>query len=161
LPVPRIAALSALALNRINPDFIRIRTLALPGGAPLTGLAHNGAFPALADELVLRELQLFLEYLEGITSVVANDHIVNLLPEVEGKLPEDKDRMLQVFRRYWDLPADYRALYRLGRRLGFFSRLGDLNDPARSGCVQQIWQDNGVTPENVDAFTLELIRRYI
>ncbi len=152
---------TALALNQINPDFIRIRTLALPPSAPLTADAQTGNFPVPSDELVLRELQLFLESLDGITSTVANDHIVNLLPEVEGRLPQDKDRMLEVFHRYWNLSPSQRTLYRLGRRLGYFSRLSDLDDPVRSRHVAQVCQENAITPENVDAFTLELLRRYI
>ena len=150
---------TALALNQINPDFIRIRTLALPPSAPLTAAAQAGNFPVPADELVLRELQLFLESLEGITSTVANDHIVNLLPEVEGRLPQDKDRMLEVFHRYWNLSPSQRTLYRVGRRLGYFSRLSDLDDPVRSRHVAQVCQQNAITPENVDAFTQELLRR--
>jgi hypothetical protein len=152
---------TALALNQINPDFIRIRTLALPPSAPLTEEARTGKFPVPADELVLRELQLFLESLEGIASTVANDHIVNLLPEVEGRLPQDKDRMLEVFHRYWNLSPSQRMVYRVGRRLGYFSRLSDLNDPVRSRHVAQVCQENAITPENVDAFTQELLRRYI
>lgn len=152
---------SALALNRINPDFIRIRTLALPAAAPLTALARTGAFPVPPDELILRELQLFLECLEDITSYVANDHIVNLLPEVEGRLPQDQDRMLGVFQRYWDLPDQDRAFFRLGRRLGYFSRLDDLHDPARTARVRQIWESHDISAANVDACTLELMRRYI
>ena len=111
---------TALALNRINPDYIRIRSLALPPGAPLTAAAQNGTFAVPSDELVLRELQLFLESLDGITSTVANDHIVNLLPEVEGRLPQDKDRMLDIINQYWNLPPGQRLHYRLGRRLGYF-----------------------------------------
>ncbi len=152
---------TALALNRINPDFIRIRSLALPPGAPLAALAQTKAFPVPGDELVLRELQLFLESLDGINSTVASDHIVNLLPEVEGILPQDKDRMLGVIQRYWELPSQQRLLYRLGRRLGYFSRLGDLEDLSRQNRVEQIVQANAITPVNADAFILELLRRYI
>ncbi len=152
---------TALALNQINPDFIRIRSLALPPSAPLTADAQTGTFPVPSDELVLRELQLFLESLTGITSTVTNDHIVNLLPEVEGRLPQDKPQMLEVFHRYWTLSPSQRTLYRLGRRLGYFSRLRDLDDPVRSRHVAQVCQENGITPDNVDAFTLELLRRYI
>jgi hypothetical protein len=152
---------TALALNRINPDYIRIRSLALPPGAPLTAAAHDGSFPVPSDELVLRELQLFLESLDNVTSTVANDHIVNLLPEVEGRLPGDKDRMLQQIQRYWNLPVQQRLLYRLGRRLGIFSRLRDLDDPLRSRHVAKICRENAVNDDNIDAFTLELMRRYI
>lgn len=152
---------TAVALNQINPDFIRIRSLALPSGAPLATSVQTGAFPIPSDELVLRELQLFLESLDGITSTVANDHIVNLLPEVEGALPGDKDRMLNVFQQYWNLPPQQRLLYRLGRRLGYFSRLSDLSDPIRSRHVAQVCQQNAITADNIDNFTLELLRRYI
>jgi hypothetical protein len=152
---------TAFALNRINPDFIRIRSLALPPGAPLAADAQTGQFFVPSDELVLRELQLFLESLEGITSTVANDHIVNLLPEVEGRLPQDKDRMLAIINQYWTRPPQERTLYRIGRRLGFFARLGDLHDPARRHRVEQLCQENGITPDNADTFTLELLRRYI
>ncbi len=35
---------TAVALNRINPDYIRLRSLALPPGAPLTAAVQTGAF---------------------------------------------------------------------------------------------------------------------
>ena len=152
---------TALALNRINPDYIRIRSLALPPSAPLTAAAHTGAFAVPPDELVLRELQLFLESLEGITSTVASDHIVNLLPEIEGCLPGDKDRMLQVIKKYWSLSRQQRLLYRLGRRLGWFSCLQDLEDEVRVGRVARIVQENAITADTIDSFTIELLRRYI
>lgn len=152
---------TAFALNRINPDFIRLRSLALPPGAPLAAASRQGRFHVPDDELVLREIQLFVESLEGITSTVASDHIVNLLPEIAGRLPEDKDLMLSVIERYWQLPAELRALYRVGRRLGYFSSLNDLDDPVRSRHVTQIWQENALTPAKVGVFTQELLRRYI
>jgi hypothetical protein len=152
---------TAFALNQINPDFIRIRSLALPPGAPLAAAAQTGAFPIPSDELVLRELQLFLESLDNITSTVANDHIVNLLPEIEGTLPQDKDRMLDIINQYWNLAPRQRLIYRLGRRLGYFSRLSDLNNPVRSRHVAQVCRENALTADNIDAFTLELLRRYI
>ncbi len=111
---------TAQALNQINPDFIRIRTLALPPSAPLTAAAQTGDFSVPSDELVLRELQLFLESLDGITSTVANDHIVNLLPEVEGRLPQDKDRMLAVIQRYWNLSPSQRTPVPGGPASGLF-----------------------------------------
>jgi hypothetical protein len=152
---------TALALNRINPDYIRIRSLALPLGAPLSAAARDGAFAVPGDELVLRELQLFLESLAGITSTVVSDHIVNLLPEVEGRLPGDRDRMLQAIKQYWDLPPHDRLLYRLGRRLGWWGGLRDLDDTVRTERVYRIVQENGITLDNLESFTLELLRRYI
>jgi hypothetical protein len=68
---------------------------------------------------------------------------------------------LHQIQQYWNLPAQQRLLYRLGRRLGIFSRLRDLDDPLRSRHVAKICRENAVNDENIDAFTLELMRRYI
>jgi hypothetical protein len=152
---------TALALNRINPDYIRIRSLALPPGAPLSAAARDGAFAVPTDELVLRELQLFLESLAGITSTVVSDHIVNLLPEVSGRLPGDQDRMLQAINEYWNLSPYDRLLYRLGRRLGWFNGLRDLGDTLRTERVSRLIQENVITSDTIDSFTRELLRRYI
>ncbi len=48
-------------------------------------------------------------------------HILNLLEEVEGKLPQDKQRMLGVSDRYLGLSDEDRLLFQLGRR-------GELSD---------------------------------
>ncbi len=152
---------SAAALNQINPDFIRIRTLALPPDAPLTDEAQAGRFALPSDDLMARELLLFLESLEGITSVVVNDHIVNLLPEVEGKLPDDRDRMIQTIQAYLALPPQKRLLYQVGRRLGYLSRLRQVEDPDLSSRLAQLCRENGITPANVDTFTTELMRCFI
>jgi len=129
---------TARVLNAVNPHFIRIRSLALPQGTPLRVLWESGGIERLTDEEIVREERLFLEHLEGIRSTVASDHILNLLEEVEGRLPEDKPRMLAVIDRYLNLPAPERLLYQLGRRLGQFHTLDDLGDPVQRGRVEAI-----------------------
>ena len=57
-----------------------------------------------------------------------SDHILNLLEEVEGKLPEDKDKLIAVVDRYLSLPAKDRLVFRLGRRRGIYRRLDDMHD---------------------------------
>ena len=102
-----------------------------------------------------------MESLNGITSQVQSDHIVNLLPEVEGVLPDDKDRMLEIMRAYLRLDPERRTLYKVGRRLGFLSGLGDLDRPEYAAQLARYCQQQGITPDTVDAFSAELIRRYI
>ena len=152
---------TARALNQINPDFIRIRTLALPPDAPLATEAAAGRFVPGSDDLMVQELLLLVESLNGITSQVQSDHIVNLLPEVEGVLPDDKDRMLEIMRAYLRLDPERRTLYKVGRRLGFLSGLGDLDRPEYAAQLARYCQQQGITPDTVDAFSAELIRRYI
>jgi len=129
---------TARVLNAVNARFIRVRSLAMPQGTALRALWESGKMERLTDEEIVREERRFLERLEGIRSTVVSDHILNLLEEVEGRLPEDKARMLAVIDRYLGLPPPERLLFQLGRRLGQFQRLDDLNDPARRVQVEAV-----------------------
>ncbi len=117
---------SARVLNQINPHFIRIRSLHVHEIMPLMKDVEEGNFSLLTDDEVAREIRLFLENLEGIESRIVSDHILNLLEEVEGKLPEDREKMLGVVDAYLDLDDDDRLLYRIGRRAGFMRSTTDL-----------------------------------
>lgn len=128
---------TAKVLNAIDPDFIRVRTLKLLPGMPLYEKLEQGQFHLLTDDEVVREERLLIEGLEGIQSTFVSDHILNLLEEVEGKLPQDKDRMLGVIDRYFSLPERVRENYRLGRRAGIYRVLDDLSDPERYGQVEE------------------------
>jgi len=77
------------------------------------------------DEIVLED-RLLIENLDGIASTFVSDHILNLLEEVEGKLPEEKGRMLGLIDRYLALPPEEKANFRLGRRMGVYRSVDDL-----------------------------------
>ncbi len=119
---------TARVLNRINPDFIRLRSLQVRRETPLYAMMKEGKFEPLGDEDVLKEIRLFVGTLEGIGSTVVSDHILNLLEEVEGTLPGDKEKMLSVIDRYFKLSVEERLIFRLGRRRGLYRRLDDLAD---------------------------------
>jgi radical SAM superfamily enzyme YgiQ (UPF0313 family) len=119
---------TARVLNRINPDHIRLRTLHVVSGTKLAEMVETGEFQPLDDEEILREIKLFFESLEGIQSEVASDHILNLLEELDGKLPGDRERILEVIDRFFRLSGDERMIFRLGRRMGIYRRLADLAD---------------------------------
>jgi hypothetical protein len=98
---------------------------------------EQGGFERPSDEEMVHELRLFIEHLEGIHTYVASDHILNLLEELEGRLPEDKPSLLNVIDRYLDLPDDERLLFQLGRRLGLFRGLSDREEPGlRARAIQ-------------------------
>jgi hypothetical protein len=129
---------TARVLNAINPDFIRIRSLALPPGTGLREKWEQGEFERPSDEEIVHELRLFIESLDGIQSYVASDHILNLLEDLEGRLPEDKPALLAVIDRFLGLPAEERLLFQLGRRLGLFRGLSDLQDPGLRARAEQL-----------------------
>jgi hypothetical protein len=101
----------------------------------------KGEFVRPSDDQIVAEIRLFLETLDGIRSTVVSDHILNLLEEVQGKLPEEKGKMLKVIDRYLAWPPEERLRFRIGRRLGHLRNLDDLGDPALSARIDQIIQE--------------------
>jgi radical SAM superfamily enzyme YgiQ (UPF0313 family) len=152
---------TADAMNQINPDFIRIRTLAIPHHTELFQDVKSGAFEKLSDVETVEELLLFLDHLDGITSTVKSDHILNLFQEVEGRLPEGKARMMAPIRKFLTMDPETQLIYRVGRRTGIFSKLEDLQDPLLMKHAEKARQTHRVTLENVDQFTDEMIKLFI
>lgn len=152
---------SADALNRMNPDFIRLRSLAVPPGTPLHERWRAGEFRKLPEVQVVREIRLFIEHLQGVTSALRSDHILNLLGELEGQLPEDQPLLLGLLDRFLALSPEEQALFQIGRRTGVFSRLRDLERGERRAYAAETCRRYGITPENVDAVTDELMMRFI
>lgn len=152
---------TAAALNRINPDFIRLRTLAIPPATPLYEDWAAGRFEKATDVEMARELLRFLESLSGITSAVRSDHILNLLPEVDGQLPRDQERLIGVVRIFLEMDPELQYIYRVGRRMGFLSGLGDLADAGKIARIEAVCREYQLRPDNVDAVTDGLMRRFI
>ena len=128
---------TAKVLNAINPHHIRVLTI---GVKPSTGLAlqmENREFTLPSETHMIREQRLLLEQLDGITSHYANHHSVDLLLEVRGQLPEDKDRLLGILDRFLSLREDDRINFILGRRLGYYRRLSDQENRIQYGFVEE------------------------
>jgi hypothetical protein len=149
-------------LNQINPDFIRVRTLAVLPVMPLSLDVEAGDFALSTEEEMVREERMLIGNLEGIDSYFISDHILNLLEEIEGKLPGDKDRMLNVIDRYLALPFEEKMMFNLGRRMNLFRRLDDLDHPFRRGTVSEAMKKiSPDTPERLDKMIQELRGNYI
>lgn len=118
---------TARVLNEIDPDHIRLRTLHVSPTMPLWSRLQDGHFHLQTEDGVVREIGTFIDKLE-LTSHLVSDHIINLLPEVEGKMPQDKQKCLDVIARYLSLPEEERLNFILGRRMGYYERLDDLAD---------------------------------
>ncbi len=155
---------TAKVLNQINPHFIRLRSLRVPEHVPLHEKLADGSFSIQSDDMLAAEIKLFIETLEGINSTVTSDHIMNLLEEVSGKLPEDREKMLAVIQAYQDLPDNDRLIYRAGRRGGAYRSTDDLKrDPATyqkiKNLIQEVQQNDG--QQGVEKMIAEMADRYI
>jgi len=154
---------TAKVLNEINPHFIRLRSLRVPRRVPLYEKLSDGTFTMQTDDMLAEEIRIFIETLDGITSTVTSDHIMNLLEEVSGKLPEDKKRMLEVVKKYQALSDEDRLIYRAGRRGGTYRSTDDLKrDPETyrkiKDLIQGIQAKEG--EEGVEKFITEMVARY-
>jgi len=155
---------TARVLGRINPHFIRLRSLRVPTHTLLYQKAKDGEFKMLTDDQVVEEIKLFIESLDdNITSTITSDHIMNLLEEVKGKLPEEKENMLNIIKKYQDLPETDRIVYRIGRRGGAYSSTADLYRDRTTydkikGLVSEL---SSKGPDEIERFIEEMADQYI
>ena len=121
---------TARVLNAINPHFIRLRTLHVGRIIePLYEKIELGEYELRTPDETVEEIRLMIENLEGISSVLVSDHIGNLLQDVEGRLPEDKPRMLEAIDRYLNLAREDRIHYQVGRMMGLYNGVSDMEKP--------------------------------
>jgi len=152
---------TADALNRINPDFIRLRTLAIPNHVELCREYERGTFQKLNGLETAGELLTFIEQLDGITSTLKSDHILNLFEDLEGKFPEDKGKMVSMVSSFLNMQPTDQVIYQVGRRMGLFRGLSDLDDGEQREQVEDICNRNKITSENVDAVIDEMMKQFI
>jgi radical SAM superfamily enzyme len=153
---------TARVLSQINPDFIRVRTLRVLKTMPLHEKIAREEFVLMSDEEVVLEEKLLIEHLNGISSRFVSDHILNLLEEVEGKLPEGKEKMLAVIAQYLALSAEEKENFRLGRRAGIYRSLSDLQNPELHNEVEKaIKRIKEETPGGIEAVISELMSSFI
>jgi hypothetical protein len=152
---------TADAFNEINPDYIRIRTLAITDRSGLGKLYEEGILTRTDDTTMVHEILLLIENLKGISSSVISDHIVNLIPEVEGTLPADKKKMIAALRWFLELDEQEKILYRIGRRTGITRNAKDLSDPARRARAKSFIEEYGINASNIDIVVNELMKRFI
>jgi radical SAM superfamily enzyme YgiQ (UPF0313 family) len=116
---------SARVLNQVNPTFIRLRTTRILRGTPLEQLLSDKKWTPLGEVGHVEEIKLFIENLNGISSVITSDHIMNLIEDAAGKLPQEKDKILHVLDKFLEMkPADQESFI-IARRLGHLRYLAD------------------------------------
>lgn len=131
---------SARVLSEANPHFIRLRTLTIIPGTPLAEMTARGEFREMSEDEIIQELRLFVDNLHCRDSTLTSDHSMNLLEELGGRLPEQKQQMLDTIEAYLGLPLEERQHFQLGKRWGVYRRLADRLDPARRRQVEQAVQ---------------------
>lgn len=149
---------TADTLNQINPDFIRLRTLAIPDNVELNEKSKEGSFKLCTDIMIAKEIKLFIENLNGISSIIKSDHVLNLFQELEGVLPKDKEKMLSILSKFLNLGPEEQCRYQVGKRLGIFSSLKNMDDPYKTAKLIEFCSNNGINSKNVDIYVHETLK---
>ena len=69
--------------------------------------------------------------LEGITSYIQSDHMMNLIEDANGKLPEDKESILSHFDNFLNMSIDDQECFIIARRTGQIRFLSDYKKTAQ------------------------------
>ena len=129
---------SAAVLSAINPAYIRLRTLALRAKSPLLAQSREGLFTELSEDEVVAEIALLVANLH-CSSYLVSDQMSNLLYGVEGQLPQDKEKILEVIDAYLRKPEPERMVLRLRQRQrSFLAVYGSLPEDLEEQ-VEQAW----------------------
>ena len=153
---------TAKVVNAINPDFVRLRSLYVTKGTPLMEMMGRGEFTPLDDEAVLQEIREFISGLQGIRTTIVSDHMLNLLEELEGRLPEDKTKLLAIVDRFFSLSREDRLIFRLGRRRGAYRTMDDLDDKGAYDALKSIMEQYETKEKgSLDKHLSMLVHQYI
>lgn len=118
---------TARVLSKIAPDFVRLRTLEVFPGTGLDRMMRNGTFAEATEEEVVREIRTIVAHTSCETEIVS-DSATNLL-NINGRLPWDRERMLQVIDSYLALPARGKIEFSLRSRIeSFMGQYGGLTE---------------------------------
>jgi len=146
---------TAAVINQGNPEYMRFRTLSVLKNTPLYDMMASGAFTPLDEDEVVTEQRLLLESLKGVTTTVVSDHMRNLLQELQGTLPGDRNKLLGIIDHYLGMTPQEKANFQLGRRAGVYVTMHDMQDPSKSLYVEKLL-NNINSPEQLKTVLAKL-----
>lgn len=118
---------TARVINEIEPEFVRLRTLEIFPLTPLYDKLKSGQFTELSEEEVVKEIRILIENINSNTTVTS-DSAANLLTDILGKLPGDKEKILRIINNYLSLNPEEKLSFSLSKRLeAYNSQYGELS----------------------------------
>lgn len=118
---------TAKVIRAIDPDFVRIRTAVITRGSGLWDDYEKGDYQLCGDTDKIKEIKAIIENTKNCKGqLVSGDHILNLLPNVNGDLNKDHEEMIAKIDEYLELPPLKQRVYQFLRRQGSVSQPSDL-----------------------------------
>lgn len=110
---------TARVLNEIKPHLIRIRSLAIQERSPLYEIWKSGAFELSTDDQMVDEIEQLIENL-NCDCDIETGQLTNVLFEIKGTLPRDKETLLEIIRSYKAMPKIERLKFILRRYTRYY-----------------------------------------
>jgi len=153
---------TADVINKVNPDFVRIRTFVSQRGTEIYDEINSGLIKECTDKEKALELKKMIEHVHNADGYLISDHIINLFEDVGGNLNADKGSMLSVFEDFESLSAENQRRYQLARRMGMVRSLSDMPRLTREqNATVESYLSRLDTEDEFEAFLLKLLRRYV
>ncbi|MGL6313912.1 radical SAM protein [Vibrio sp. WXL103] len=153
---------TATLLNQIDPDEIRVLSLAVKPDTPLDQLVKSGKFTPLGELEMVAEQRALIARLENISSQYGHYHSINLLTEINGQLPDDKDVFISRIDQLLSMPSKRQNNFILGRRLNYYAELEDMDNQLYYDTVQREVNKVGINEgESLDRICYQLRQRMI
>ena len=118
---------TADVINKINPDFVRIRTFVASNNTGMDSKIAEGIITGMSDIEKAYEIKHLIENVNSCDGMIISDHIINLFDELRGNFKSDKAKLLKLFDDFEQLTLNEQRKFQLARRLGKISRIRDLN----------------------------------
>lgn len=144
---------TAHVLNTIRPNSVRIMSLALRQHTELWKRMESNSFTMLTESEMIREQRALLEALDTVNCHYGNFHGINLLTEIDGILPGDREQLLSIIDDFLNLSPEMQNNFILGRRLGYYRKLAGFERETAFSVVQ-LQLDKSAKEETADLESL-------
>lgn len=154
---------TAEVIRAIDPDFVRIRTAVITRGSGLWDDFQNGTYELCGDTDKINEIRMIIENTSACSGqLVSEDHIINLLPKVTGRLDKDREKMLAVIDEYLSLPPLKQKVYQFFKRQASVSQPQDLDYISENDIKQaEDFCKSFATDEEWDKEINKMMRKFI
>ena len=150
---------TAQVLTAIQPAAVRLRSLVVAPRTPLAEMVEGGQFAPLPEASMVAEIRLMLSAMGRLHARLVSDHDLNLLPEIEGQLPDDLPVLLRVCDTFLGWEDVDRNRFVFGRRAGLVGSVSDLDQPGVRGHIDSASLRSGIDLERPIDEWMQLLRR--
>ncbi len=143
---------TARVVRAIDPDYVRIRTAVVKADTELWQDYKNGTYVLCSENEKVEEIRTLIENTAECNGRLVSDHMINLLQNVEGRLKQDHDTMLNIIDKYLSLPEEIQKQFQFARRNMMISEPAQLDQipqnqrlQIKKACeaipTEQLWND--------------------